>query len=76
MGLDKMDLRNYTFKHYKHDPSDLNSLSFEDIRALYEDDDHYLWIGTNGGGLERLDKRTDKFTHYRSTGTPFSLSNK
>lgn len=35
--------------------------------CLWEDADGMLWIGTDGGGINRLDPRTERFTHYPST---------
>jgi len=40
-------------------------LSHPQVAALFEDRHGYLWIGTFGGGLNRLDLQTEKFTHYR-----------
>lgn len=53
-----------------------NSVSEHAISALYEDRDGYLWIGTFGEGLNRLDPETERFTHYRNIPQdPQSLSN-
>jgi serine phosphatase RsbU (regulator of sigma subunit)/streptogramin lyase len=39
------------------------------------DRDGALWIATNGGGVDRLDPRTGRFTHYRhDPGNPDSLA--
>lgn len=35
--------------------------------CLWEDADGILWIGTDGGGLNRLDPQTEQFTHYPAT---------
>jgi ligand-binding sensor domain-containing protein/signal transduction histidine kinase len=32
--------------------------------ALYEDEAGIIWIGTHGGGLNRLDPKTNTFTHF------------
>ncbi|MEL6356630.1 MAG: two-component regulator propeller domain-containing protein, partial [Bacteroidota bacterium] len=43
------------------------------VSALWVDqsDGHLLWIGTKGGGLQRLDTRTGTFTHWTErTGLP------
>jgi len=62
-GLIRYD--GYGFRHYKHDKDDPNSLSNNMIRAMFFDDKGCLWIATQGGGVNRFDPRTEKFTHYR-----------
>ncbi|MCC7464959.1 MAG: hypothetical protein IT261_01740, partial [Saprospiraceae bacterium] len=56
----------YAFKVHKSDPNNRNSLSNNNIASLLTDpvDPHILWIGTKGGGLNRLDTRTMQFTHF------------
>ncbi len=47
----------------------------EKIRALAEDPGGSLWIGSKGGGLDRLDSSRRVFTHYRvkrNSGTGLS----
>lgn len=41
-------------------------LSERAVIALYEDYDGILWIGTDGGGVNSYDPKTDRFTHYNS----------
>ncbi len=62
-GLNKYD--GYTFRTWRHDPDDLNTLSYSHILALQQDADSTLWIGTFGGGLNHFDPTTRTFTHYR-----------
>ncbi len=61
-GLVRYDGLRYTV--FRHDPADSTSLSHDDIVALYEDDQEEIWIGTWGGGLNRLDKQRQTFTRY------------
>ena len=61
-GLYRYD--GYNLKPYRHQPADANSVANDNIRALYKDRDGSLWIGTGGGGLDRLDPSRDTFTHY------------
>ena len=64
-----------TFIHYKHDPTESNSLSHNVIRSIYEDQSGVLWIGTSEGGLNKFDRKKRKFTHYkREANNPNSLS--
>jgi len=58
------------------DATNPNSVSHENIRALLVDRQGILWVGTYGGGLNRFDKRTQTFTHFRYDPTsPKSLGN-
>ena len=62
-GLYRYD--GYSLKSYQHDPDDPNSLSDDTVRVVYKDRDGILWIGSNFGGLDRLDPTEDTFKHYR-----------
>jgi len=62
-GLNKYD--GYDFTVYKPIPGE-NSLGDNYIRALYESQDGVLWVGTDGGGLDRFDRNRSRFLHYRS----------
>ncbi len=55
----------YTHVAYKHDPDDSTSLSNNFIRCLYEDKKGNIWVGTLGGGLDKLDLLTRKFIHFK-----------
>ena len=66
-GLNRYD--GHEFVVYKHDSENPNSLSDNFVNALYEDPSGALWIGTNGGGLDRLDPGTGQFTHHDRTLT-------
>ena len=73
-GLNRYD--GYEFVVYKHDPEDPDTLSNNFIWAIHEDESGILWIGTGGGGLDRFDRATGRFTHYQhDPGDPHSLSN-
>lgn len=54
---------------YFYQPTDSTSLSNNFVFCFAKDIQHpfrYLWIGTKGGGLNRLDKMTGKFTRYNT----------
>lgn len=63
-GLARFD--GYGFKAYRHDRSDVWSLSDNHITALVADDDGGLWVGTLGGGLNHYDPDLDRFKAYRA----------
>lgn len=48
-----------SFKHFQKDFKDANSLGDNLITHLYQSDDTTLWIGTEGGGLNRLHLKND-----------------
>jgi signal transduction histidine kinase/streptogramin lyase len=62
-GLFRYD--GYLATAYVPVPGDAGSISDVDIRSLYEGRDGSLWVSTNTAGLNRLDRRTGRFTHYR-----------
>lgn len=67
---------NERFTCYKNIPSQKNSLSHDIVREIYEDSHGTIWIGTQGGGLNRYNKKTDNFTIYQhSPHNKKSLSN-
>ena len=62
-GLHQYDGTNV--KSYRHNPSELNSLSNDGLECLNIDSVNNILLGTNGGGLDFFDPATNKFTHYR-----------
>ncbi len=62
-------------KAFRHDPDNDNSLSHDFITGMVEDDAGMLWIVTYGGGLNRFDKSTFEFTHFKHhSNSPDSIS--
>ncbi len=56
-----------TFTLFRNLTQDKQSLSEDFVLSLCRDPnqpDRYLWVGTKGGGLDRLDKETGQFTHF------------
>lgn len=65
LGIIKFDTQKKTKIHYYSDPSSGNSLSNNSVFSLYYDKtDDILWIGTWGGGLDKLDVKKETFTNY------------
>ena len=50
---------------YQNDPKDPHSLSHNTVTAIKEDGTGKLWIGTQGGGLNRFDPASGRFVAYR-----------
>jgi len=66
-GLARFDPKTATFRHFRHDPHVPGSLSHDAIRAILPDPrqpNRYLWVGTAGGGLDRLDIDAGTFAHF------------
>ncbi|MEW4925461.1 two-component regulator propeller domain-containing protein [Algibacter sp. 2305UL17-15] len=59
---------------YVYHPQEKNSLSKNIIKSLYRDKTGILWIGTNGGGINKLDPTRKPFLHIKSSLNPASLS--
>ncbi len=62
-GLQKFDPKTHTFTLYntKSDPA----LPIDDVLAVYPENDH-IWIGTENGGLCRLDRRTNHLETFQA----------
>jgi PAS domain S-box-containing protein len=52
------------FIRYRHDPRNPFSLSNDRIKCIFTAKDGTIWIGTDGGGLNRFDREHEKFLHY------------
>ncbi|RYU92615.1 hybrid sensor histidine kinase/response regulator [Emticicia agri] len=62
-GLYLVNVANNTFKVFKHEDTNKNSLSDDDISKIEEDKDGKLWIGTKNG-LNKFDPDTKTVTRY------------
>lgn len=60
-GLNKYD--GNTFRQYRPQSNDPNSISHHVIRSIAEENDEYLWITTDYG-INRMDKKTERFEHF------------
>lgn len=62
-GLNRYD--GYRFRVFRQVAGDTGSLSHNEVKALFEDRTGSIWAGTFGGGLDRFDPATGRFTRYR-----------
>lgn len=73
-GLNRYDA--VSVKVFDHINSDSTSIGDGFIWSIWEDDEHFLWVGTNAGGLNKFDPKTEKFTRYKNIpGDLNSISN-
>lgn len=66
-GLNRFDPITETFVRYTHEEKDPASLGSSSILTMTEDRNQQLWIGTSGGGLNRLDRDSGTFFRYTKT---------
>lgn len=72
-GLNRYD--GYTFRTYRPDKAIPDGLSSIFLNALLLDSRGYLWIGTNGGGLNRMDPVNETWLRLRNDpARPSSLA--
>lgn len=62
-GLNRYD--GYRIKVFRNNPDDTTSISNNYISHIAEDKQGNIWVATLGGGLNRFDRSTNKFSHYQ-----------
>ena len=67
-GLNRMDLKKKTFKHYESLSSDSSTVDSNSIYALFLDSEDNLWVGSMQG-INLYDKETDCFVRMRNLGS-------
>jgi ligand-binding sensor domain-containing protein len=63
-GLNCYIRKDDAFVSYISDPGNPNSISANSVFGITEDSRGNYWIGTMGGGLNRFDPESEKFTRY------------
>ncbi|MEP6003759.1 MAG: two-component regulator propeller domain-containing protein, partial [Maribacter dokdonensis] len=61
-------------KTFSYKPEDKNSISKNIITSLFIDRTGILWVGTNGGGVNKFDPNRKKFKHVKRNLKENSLS--
>ena len=73
-GLYRLDLETGESTVVGEGPAERGGLSVNSILSILEDEQGVLWLGTFGGGVNRLDPQTGQVTHYRETeGLPSNI---
>lgn len=60
-GLNRLNKKTGKFTRYFHDPNNNHSLVNNNVRAIFEDNQGVLWIGTAGNGLHKMDREQGVF---------------
>jgi streptogramin lyase len=66
-GLIAFDPRTETYRQYKPDPKDPNSVPVDFIYDIWRDDHGILWLASWGGGLVRFDPASDSFQAFTNS---------
>lgn len=74
-GLISFNYQNNTQTIYQHNDQDPFSIATNDITSIHPTTDGNLWVSTYWRGIEYLDKKTGKFTHYNQQTIPELPSN-
>jgi signal transduction histidine kinase/ligand-binding sensor domain-containing protein/CheY-like chemotaxis protein len=61
-GLNRYD--GYSFKVFRHEPEQKNSLPISNIAAVYSDQNSTIWVGPRNNGLCRLREDGQTFEHF------------
>lgn len=65
-GLDVFDRENGVFRQYSRLPGVVESLNDDHVLSIYEDRSGVLWVGTHVGGLNKYDRKRERFRHYQN----------
>jgi ligand-binding sensor domain-containing protein/signal transduction histidine kinase len=69
-GLSRFDLPTERFSHYRHHPTDNNSLVGDNVVYMTENTGGNLWIASAGAGFTYFDKKKAKFIQYSQNNLP------
>jgi len=70
-GLFSLDPQTGEWRYFSHDPENPRSLSSNMITSILETQTGEMWMGTYGGGLNRMDRNKGTFEHFTtSQGLP------
>jgi ligand-binding sensor domain-containing protein/signal transduction histidine kinase len=71
--VNRFPLKPLPFRRYRHEPGNPNSLDTDYTSSIYEDSQGILWVGSIRA-LTRIDRKTGKFTFYRTARGSGNLS--
>lgn len=65
-GLNRFD--GYDFLVYRQ-TNDSSSISYNSVSVLVNGDEGIIWVGTQGGGLNKYDQRHQRFTYFTTASS-------
>ena len=65
-GLNFFDIKKKVFTFYTYNESNTNSLSSNNIFSIFKDSKDYLWIGTSGEGINRMNLKTNQIERFET----------
>lgn len=74
-GLNAFNYQTNRQTTYQHDDKNPYSIATNDVTGIYAASDGNLWITTYWRGIEYLEKKSGKFTHYNQQTVPGLPSN-
>jgi len=77
-GLSKLlykNENNFYFDHFKYNPNDKNTLTNNNVTSLLQDKTGILWIGTDGGGLNKYNPKKNEFTFFNISENNICIDN-
>jgi signal transduction histidine kinase/ligand-binding sensor domain-containing protein/AraC-like DNA-binding protein len=63
-GLNVFDKENGSFRYYRNDPNNINSISANAVWSIYRDSRNNLWIGVWGGGVNLFNEKDNTFKRF------------
>ncbi len=63
-GFYTYDKSHRNFKRYVNKNGSKSSISANDVRAIFVDDENKIWIATNGGGMNYFDEKNQSFRRF------------
>ncbi|MCL5130504.1 two-component regulator propeller domain-containing protein [Algibacter sp. L4_22] len=63
-GLNLLKKGSDEFIHYFQNKNHPQGVSHNYLYCIHEDSNGFLWLGTNGGGLDKFDPKTGRFENY------------
>ncbi len=66
LSIGNLNSKSLQFEHFRNRKEDPFSLSHDIVISLYEDRSGLLWVGTSGGGVNKLIPNTEIFSTLRS----------